>query len=280
MKFKTIAIAGLGLMGASLAARLRKIFPRTRILGISRSSKALLAAKRKGWIHEGVRNLAKGAASSDLVVLCTPVDVIPKTLKLLDSAARPGTLVTDVGSVKGSLLEACRRMKLRRIHFVGAHPMAGSHERGIEAARADLYDQGFVFLVRSPGGNGKAFQEVRRFWKKVSPRVVEISAGLHDRIVSEISHLPHAAAVCLVLAAGTSSLRWSSTGFRDTTRTALGHPSLWAPIFLSNSKNLDQSLSNFSRRIGQLRILLKRKNRRALEQLLAHAVKKRSQISL
>jgi len=280
MRFKTIAIVGLGLMGGSLAAICRRKFPSSRILGISRNPKALAFALKQKWIHTGTRRLSLGVQNADLIVLCTPVDTFLKMLSQCDQFAPPGTLVTDVGSVKKEILDKAERFRWKRIQFVGAHPMVGSHDRGIEAANPFLYDSGFTFIIRTRKTTSQSYEGVKNFWKKITPRVVEISAQGHDTMVSEISHLPHAAAVCLVLSVSKESLRYAASGFRDVTRIAQGHPSVWLPILRANQAAIARALANFERNIRKLRRALKSRRDFELQQMLAAARKKRRQMEL
>lgn len=278
MNPKTIAIIGLGLMGGSLAARCRRQFPKAKVIGITRNAAALREARRKRWIHEGTHNLRRGIRNADLIILCTPVDTFPKILSLIDRSLHSAALVTDVGSVKGALLNWIEKRKWKRIQFVGAHPMVGSHRRGIQASSPHLYDHGFTFLVRSRKTNSSSYAAAKSFWKKITPRVIEISADEHDKITSEISHLPHAAAVCLVLAAQKKSLRYAASGFRDTTRIALGDASVWAPIFRSNQKAILKALNFFEKKLGILRQALRAKKDSAMRRILNQAAFLRKQI--
>ena len=277
MKFKTIAIIGLGLMGASLAAKVRRKFPRARVIGISRSHQSLKLALRRKWIHEASSDLPQGVRRADLIILATPVDIFPKILKALERSAKPGAIVTDVGSVKGGLGRLAGR--LRKIRFVGAHPMVGSHRRGIGAADTRLYDHGLTFITKS-GADPGAYRAVKAFWKKISPRVVEISPQAHDRIVAEISHLPHAVAVCLMLAASPQSVRFASSGFADTTRVAAGHPSVWLPIFTANARAITKTLSDFEKNFRRFKNALRRGSHGTLSKMLGKAHQKRAEISL
>lgn len=273
----SIAIIGLGFMGGSLAAACRRKFPKSRIFGISRNRAALSFARRKGWIHEASRDLGL-ASRAQLVILCTPVDTFPKILSRLEKRARSPLLVTDMGSVKGAVMDFVRHRRWKKVKFVGAHPMAGSHECGFHAARADVYDGAFTFVVRGKGADPAAHRSVRTFWKKITPRIIELNESDHDRIVSEVSHLPHAVAACLVLSARGSSLRFAASGFRDATRIAQGHPSVWLPIFMANRKAVLRSLSAFEKNLARFRMALKDKNSGKLAQMLAPAAKKRGQI--
>jgi prephenate dehydrogenase len=279
MKPKTIAIIGLGLMGGSLAAACRKKFPDSRVIGISRDAKALRVAKQKKWIHEGTKHLNEGVAGADFIIVCTPVDTLKPMLQKISRAAKKGALVTDVGSVKGEVARAAASLHSKRIQFVGAHPMTGSHERGISVARPDLYDHGFTFVIRGRGVSPAAFKAVKNFWKKISPKVADVTAEEHDRITGEISHLPHLAAVCLALTPQSKSFQHAGPGFSDATRIAQGHPSIWAPIFRANRRAILNALSRYEKNLRDFRKALG-KSGGGLAQILTGAAKRRRQISL
>jgi prephenate dehydrogenase len=266
-------------MGASLAAACRKKFPRARVIGISRNPKALHLSLQKKWVHEATSDLRKGISPADLVILCTPLDTFRNLLKKIDQNAKPGTVVTDVGSVKGEIGAWASKRRFKNIRFVGAHPMVGSHERGVSAARADLYDHGFTLVIRSNETNAGSFQKTKSFWQTISPRVFEMSARQHDKITGEISHLPHAVAVCLMLSAAEDSLGFAASGFADTTRIAQGHPSIWVPIFRANHQAVLSALKIFENRLRVFKKALRGKGSE-LEAILSRAARKRSQISL
>lgn len=277
-KIETIAIIGLGLMGGSLAARVRKRFPKARVIGISRNPQAVRAALTKRWIQEGGNRL-EAARSADLVVLCTPVDTFAKFLLALEKICRPGTLVTDVGSVKREIIEWVARRRFKKIQFTGAHPMAGSHARGIQAARENLFDHSLTFVIRS-SASARAFNGVKNFWRKITPRVVEIDAQKHDRVLSDISHLPHALAVCLALTPADENLKFAATGFADTTRVAAGDPSVWLPIFLANRKEILHGLKKFEKTLAGLRRMLAKSERQPLLKLIKKAQARREALRL
>lgn len=288
--FSRIVIVGLGLIGGSLAAACRKQFPRARIIGITRNRRALAQAKRKGWIHEGFQDLKRAFGGKrsrplqPLIILCTPVDTLKNYLIQLDRIAPPGTVVTDAGSVKGFLVRWADRRPWKRIQFVGAHPMAGSHERGIDAARPDLFKQTFAFVT--PGvkkGTGHFFKKsspspfsrVKNFWRKICGRVIVISPEEHDRLTAEVSHLPHLVASLLVSGTSSKAGRVAGPGFLDTTRIAQGDPSLWLPILVENRKALLAWAADFERRLRQIRLLMGRGKVAGLRRLLAGAARKR-----
>ncbi|MDP3919813.1 MAG: prephenate dehydrogenase [Candidatus Omnitrophota bacterium] len=277
MKPKCIAIVGLGLMGGSLAGACRRKFPHSRILGISRSRAAIAVAKRRRWIHQGFTDLARGVQEADLIVVCTPVDTFSSVLSRIDRTVRAGTIVTDVGSAKGQMMRLIRRKAWKSIEFIGAHPLVGSHKRGMPAADRDLYNEGLIFLIREPKHKA-AYRQVKSFWRRISSRVVEISADEHDAVVSAVSHLPHAVAACLMLSIPRSSLRFAGAGLRDSTRIAAASDSVWLPIMLSNRKAILKSMAAFSQEFQALQRGLARRDGRFLLKFLRAAARKRTQI--
>jgi len=275
VKFKKIAIIGLGLMGGSLAAACRKKFPKARITGISRSREALALARKKKWVHEATRNVSLGAQGADLVVLCTPVDTFMPYLKTIDKICAKGALVMDVGSVKVSVLKAAGSHHWKNFSFVGCHPMVGSHQRGIQAVNPALYRGGLVLLTRDSRTCAKSYKQAKIFWARLSSRILEMSPALHDRLVGEVSHLPHAIAVCLMHTVSASALEVASTGFRDTTRIAAASSSIWQPIFSSNRKVMLDVLGRFEQELGTFKKLLQGRDPKKLAWFLDQAQKKR-----
>ena len=288
--FDCIVIVGLGLIGGSLAAACQKKFPRARIVGVTRNPSALRLAKKKKWIDEGYKNVgAARRVAPTIVILCTPVDTFKTLLKQIDRIAPSGTLVTDAGSVKGFIVRWANRQKWRRIQYVGAHPMAGSHERGIEHARADLFESALTFVtpdrrggvtppLTSKGRGNRARTVVINFWKKISGRVAVISPQKHDRITAEISHLPHVLASLLVNVPSHEALSFAASGFLDTTRVAMGEPNLWVPIVQENRMELIRAIGRFEKNLKNLSRILKQKKFRLLHPIFQASQRRRRQI--
>lgn len=273
--FKKIAIIGLGLMGGSLAAACRKKFPKARIVGISRSHEALTLAKRKRWIHEATREVLFGAHGADLVVLCTPVDTYMPYLEAIDKVCAKGALVMDVGSVKVSVLKAVNSRRWKNLSFVGCHPMVGSHKRGIQAVNPVLYQKGLVLLTRDRKTCPGSYKIAKKFWQSFTSKIMELTPEMHDKLVGEASHLPHAIAVCLMHTVPASALKVASTGFRDTTRIASAASSIWQPIFSANRKVMLSTLGRFELELRTFKKILRGRDPRKLAQFLDQARKKR-----
>lgn len=277
--FREISIVGLGLMGGSLAAACRKKFPSSKVIGISRSRQALTRAKNKKWVHE-VSSEVTRVSQSDLVVLATPVNTFASVISQIAPITKKGLIFTDVGSVKGEVIHWFEERNFPNIEFVGAHPMVGSHERGIEFCRKDLYEGGLVFLTPAKETSPKSTRLVQSFWKKLSKKVVTINAEVHDEIVSQISHLPHAIAMCLMNSVSSQELGFSASGFRDTTRIAQGGGSIWGPIFLANRKALLKSLDQYEKVLEDFRSFLVAGNEKEMNSFIEKARKSRRQLEL
>lgn len=273
--FRRIAIIGLGLMGGSLAAACRKKFPKARIVGISRSHEALACAKKKKWVHEATREVLFGTHGADLVVLCTPVDTFLPYLQAIDKVCAKGALVMDVGSVKVSVLKEVNSRRWKNLSFVGCHPMVGSHNRGIGAVNPSLYEGGLVLLARDKKTCSCAYKLSKKFWSKFSSKIMELTPEMHDKLVGEVSHLPHAIAACLMHTVSTPALKVASTGFRDTTRIAAAASSIWQPIFSSNRKVMLEVLSRFERQLRTFKKLLQDRDPKKLARFLDQAQEKR-----
>ena len=273
--FKKITIVGLGLMGGSLAAACRKKFPGARITGITRNRKALALVLKKKWIHEGTDDISKGAAGADLVVICTPVDTYLPILKKIDRVVKDRALVMDVGSVKASVAKEVNERKWKRLSFVGCHPMVGSHKRGADAACPFLFDRGLILLAKDAGTCSKSLEQARQFWGRFSKRIVILKPEVHDRLVGEISHLPHALAVCLVQMTSRGALPFAAKGFRDTTRIAASASSIWLPIFNANKKSVLAGLARFEKELKYFRKLLRGPDPVRFQRYLDSAQKKR-----
>jgi prephenate dehydrogenase len=265
-------------MGGSLAAACRRKFPKARIVGISRSREALALARKKKWVHEATRDVACGARGADLVVLCTPVDVFLPYLKAIDKVCAKGALVMDVGSVKASVLREVNTRKWKNLSFVGCHPMVGSHRRGIQAVDPKLYQNGLVLLTRDRKTCPCGYKMAKKFWSKLSSKIVELTPETHDKLVCEVSHLPHAIAACLMHTVSAPALKVASTGFRDTTRIAAAASSIWQPIFTSNRKVMLNVLDRFVRELRSFKGLLRARDPKKLARFLDQAQRKRQSI--
>src|SRR5262245_13156686 len=272
--FQRVAVIGLGLLGGSVAGAARKRSAAERVVGVSRSRETAAAALAAGLADEATHDLAAGVAGADLVVLCTPIFAMAETLRRAAPALAPGALVSDVGSVKGPLVETLPGVLPPGVHYIGAHPMAGSHETGLRHARADLLDGAVCVLTPTAATPPAALARVRTFWSALGARVVERDPAAHDAEVAWVSHLPHALAFAYAESLATApaaALALAAGGFRDFTRIAGSDPELWADILVTNRKALAGPLAAAARAQARLAEALEAGDLESVHRLLAAA---------
>jgi prephenate dehydrogenase len=267
----TVAIVGVGLIGGSLgrAVLARKLA--RRVIGVGRSQASLDAARRTGAITETALDPA-AVAEADLVVVATGVRSIPRLLEAVDQAVRPGTLVTDAGSTKASIVAAWeKRRKSRRGRFVGSHPLAGSHRRGPEAADAELFTGRVAVVTPATATPPDDVAAIGEFWSAVGATVFVMSPREHDRIVAATSHAPHVMAAAIAAATPPAALPFTAGGWRDTTRIAAGDAELWADILLDNAGPLGTALGRIATAAERILAAVEAGDRRRLITLLSRA---------
>jgi prephenate dehydrogenase len=252
---RDLSILGVGLLGGSIALAAREAIKGCKIRGYGHRAETLREAQSTGIIDEAYADPASAVRGADLVILCTPVGILGKLLRMIGPALSPQAVVTDVGSTKRSVVQAAEKSLPGGVLFVGSHPMAGSEKRGVANARADLCREALCIVTptdRTPPGATEAAEE---FWQRIGMRTTRMSPEDHDRRLADISHLPHALAAALVAMQDDATLPLAGGGFRDVTRIAGGDAGLWRDIFLDNADNLRASVQRLR---GQLDALLER----------------------
>src|SRR5277367_2871751 len=235
MNFGTVAILGPGLIGGSLALALAERGLAKRLMIYARSPRALDEIRLAGVDAELTGNPSEAVRDADVVILCVPIEAMAGLVHEFRDALKPNALVTDVGSVKGSVDRELAPLLEDRALWIGSHPMAGSEQTGFVAARPDLFEGAAVILTPTRHTNQHAAQRAEDFWKALGGNLTTLSPETHDHLIAGISHLPHLLAAALVNQAVTiGALELAGGGFRDTTRIASGSPELWAEILLGN----------------------------------------------
>lgn len=234
----TVLVSSLGLMGGSLAAALTQAgWP---VLLHHRRPEVAQRGHELGF-GTAVTDLAAALAQSDVVVVCTPVSAIAPTVRMM-AALHPRPVFTDVGSVKGSLCADLHDLAANG-RFVGSHPMAGSHQQGIDHARAELYHGCMTILTPLPQTPAAPIVLVEKMWRAVGSRLCRFTPAEHDRAVAEASHLPHVLAAAAAGQLGEAAAPLAATGFRDTTRVAGGNPEMWNDILQHNRDAVTHGLA-------------------------------------
>jgi len=279
--FRKITIIGVGLLGGSigLAVRRRKLARQTA--GFVRRRDSLKDCERAGAVDFATTDLLAAVWDADLVILCLPLSQMRPVVERLLPALKPGAMVTDVGSVKASVVRELESLVARAgAHFVGSHPMAGAEKTGVSAARAELFERTVCVITPTRKTNRAALKRVKQFWHAVGSCVLELKPVMHDSLVSRSSHLPHIIAATLashVLHPGHPKHQAAlcANGFRDTTRIASGSPEMWRDIALANRRNLAKSLDAFTADLQKFRRLLKRADAKAIATFFETAKQRR-----
>jgi prephenate dehydrogenase len=259
--FACLGIAGVGLIGGSLGGAVRAAGLAGEVLGFGRSEENLRIARERGLIDRAVREPA-ALAVADCIVLAAPVGTCSALADALRPHARPGTVLTDVGSVKGALVAALEARWQGVGPVVGAHPIAGSEASGAAAARADLFREQRCILTPTATTDPAALARIRALWEGVGARVEEMPPDVHDQLLARVSHLPHLVAYALAAAVaearvdGRTALEYAGGGFRDTTRIAASPAELWRDIALANLPALRAALGEFRAALDRLDALL------------------------
>lgn len=269
-RWESVAIIGVGLIGASIGLALRERRLAESVVGVGRRASSLRKAKQRGAVTSTTTNLARGVSQAELIVVCTPVElIVPQVLEAARHAPK-GSLITDAGSTKGEIVRSLDRdlRGNRSVQFVGSHPMAGSEKAGPVHARADLFDGRVVIVTPTGRTSDSARQTLEALWRSLGARVVTMSPREHDRIVATISHLPHLVSSALAAATPEDDLPLASTGWCDMTRIAAGDPDLWRQILSDNRADVLKSLGKFEKVLASLRRALERDDQGRLLQLL------------
>ncbi len=265
MRFNTLVIVGVGLIGGAIGLAVKKRGLAQRIIGVGRDPAGLEQAQRLGAIDEATRDIAAAVCDADLVVFCTPVDRVAWLIAEAATCAQRTAIFTDAGSTKQAIVEAVDGVWLR---FVGSHPLAGSEKKGAEHASADLFVNRWTVLTPTERTPPDVVAAIRSFWESLGACVRLMTPADHDRTLALTSHLPHLVAAAL---AGILPDDWrelTASGFRDTTRIARGDPELWTPIFQHNHADLLDALDQLEQRLQQFRRALAKQDVVQIDQLL------------
>ncbi|WP_353174011.1 prephenate dehydrogenase [Paracandidimonas soli] len=271
-----LAVVGVGLIGGSFAAALRRAGKVGKVIGAGRSRDALVRAKGLGLIDEAVA-LEDAARQADIIALATPVGAIPAILSRLLPFLKPDALLTDVGSTKADVVKAARSALGDRSEcFVPGHPIAGAEKTGPEAASADLFVGRTVVLTPLEENTEQCRTLAIDLWKACGARVVLMEPDAHDAALASVSHVPHFLAsvfMAQVSGADDADLRLSlaGSGFRDFTRISAGSAEMWQDIFMANRDAVLQELKAFRALLEQTESALAQGDARELHELLERA---------
>jgi prephenate dehydrogenase len=270
---RILSIYGPGLLGGSLALAIQERAPGVRLRFWARRESAEVAIRARGIAADFFTNAIDAAAGASLIILCTPVETMAEqAAQIAKAQLAADCIVTDVGSVKGRVVQELTPILGHR--FIGSHPMAGSEKTGIEAARADLFQNAACLLTPVAETRLADLERLRSFWKTLGCRLLEFTPEEHDAKVARISHLPHMMAAVTTLAAlrdDPAAVTCVAGGFRDTTRIAGGDPGLWTGIASANRQALLAQLKSARDRLNELLHFIENADDAGLHQFLTEA---------
>ena len=270
MNFPKITLIGVGMLGGSVGLAARQRGVAGHVAGLVRRAESVGECLAAGAVDTATQDLAEALDGSALVILCTPVGDMADMAARLKPHLAADAVVTDVGSVKASVVRVVEGVLPR---FVGSHPLCGSEKAGVAHAHGDLFEGAACALTPTGQSDASAVEMVSGFWTALGGKVVSLTAEDHDAIVARTSHLPHVVASALVNAvlarprAGESE--FLGTGFRDTTRLASGSPSMWRDIALTNAEAIARSIDELQAELEQLKTALGAKDAAELEKFFA-----------
>jgi prephenate dehydrogenase len=279
--FRKIALVGVGLLGGSLALAIRARNLAQTVHGYVRRDASVAECEKAGLKNFATRDLLAAVRDADLVILCTPLSQMRGLTEAMLPALKTGVLVSDVGSVKESVIAELEPIVARAgAHFIGAHPMAGGEKMGVASANARLFSDAVCVLTPTKKSNSGAVQVLEEFWHLLGARVLKLTPELHDELVARCSHLPH------LVAAGLANYILDAVhpkeqpllcanGFRDTTRIASGSPEMWRDIAMSNRGQLGRALNVFIEDLKKLQAALERNDAAGMEKFFVTAKQRR-----
>jgi cyclohexadieny/prephenate dehydrogenase len=269
--FKKIALIGFGLIGGSIARAARAQGLAGEIVTTARSARTRARVSELGIVDRVVDSNAEAVKDADLVILCIPVAACGPVAEEIAGYLKPGAIVSDVGSVKGAVVREMAPHLPEGVHFVPAHPVAGTEHSGPDSGFAELFINRWCILTPPEGTDPKAVERLRAFWTALGARVEIMTPDHHDLVLAITSHLPHLIAYTIVgtadeLEGVTQSevLKFSAGGFRDFTRIAASDPTMWRDVFLTNKDAVLEMLGTFTEDLSKLTRAIRRGDGEAL----------------
>jgi cyclohexadieny/prephenate dehydrogenase len=269
--FNTIAIIGPGLIGSSIARAARAQGAVRTIVASSRSPETRQRVVELGLADKIVATNAEAVEGADLIIVCVPVGVCGTVAEEIGPHLKAGAIVSDVGSVKASIVRDMGPHLPKTVSFVPAHPVAGTEHSGPDAGFAELFENRWCILTPPEGTDPKAVDQLAAFWRLLGANVEVMTPEHHDLVLAVTSHLPHLIAYTIVgtadeLEAVTRSevLKFSAGGFRDFTRIAASDPVMWRDVFLNNKEAVLEMLGRFNEDVAALTKAIRRGDGEAL----------------
>lgn len=258
-RFRRVALIGLGLIGSSISHAARRAGLAGEIVGHARSAATRSKALELGLVTTAFAKAGDAVEGADLVILCAPLGANRAIAEEIGPRLAAGAILSDVGSVKGSVLRDVGPFVPEGVHFIPGHPIAGTENSGPEAGFAELFDGRWCILTPPADTNRGALLRLKTFWRDLGANVEVMDADHHDLVLAITSHLPHLIAFNIVNTAAhlervtdSEVIKFSAGGFRDFTRIAASDPTMWRDVFLTNKDGVLEMLGRFSEDLSEL----------------------------
>jgi cyclohexadieny/prephenate dehydrogenase len=257
--YDRVALIGLGLIASSMYWAIKRAGLADHVTGYARSEETRQTAREIGLCDTVCDSIADAVQGADLVVLCVPVGAMGAVAEEMSHYLKVGATVSDVGSVKRSVIDAVHEHLPQGVHFVPAHPLAGTEHSGPTSGFASLFDNRWCILVPTDDSTPEAVAQLRALWEGMGANVDEMDADHHDRVLAVTSHTPHLIAYTMVGVADdlrrvtdSEVIKYSAAGFRDFTRIAASDPTMWRDVFLTNKDATLEILGRFTEELFAL----------------------------
>ena len=278
-KFNNILIVGLGMMGGSLCKSIKKNNLSKKISAFDKDQDALSYALKNKIINYKVADLGK-LEHPDLIIICTPLSSYLSVVKKILLTVKKNTLVTDIGSSKGSV----HRTITKLFHdsnksFLSSHPMVGSEKSGIKFNRHDMYKNKVVFILDKDSASRRSYLKLKNFWESIGSITHDIDSKTHDLLMSETSHIAHLMSYIFVKSLPQSILDENLTlllggGIKEHIRLSKSNPQMWTDIFLNNKSNITKTLTRIQKNIAIIKSMIKSSNKTEIKSLLKNTYNK------
>ena len=281
--FNTCAIIGVGLIGGSIGLGLKKLNLVERVIGIGRRQESINAAVSNGAVDYGTTDIKNGVQDADIVIAATPVSLIARNLKSAIPYLKDGALITDVGSTKNFILQELKDATTNIngktddcFEFIGAHPIAGSENKGVEHAVSDLFANSICVLTPTESNSESGINKLTKMWELLGAKVVSMKPEEHDAILARTSHLPQVLAFAIANIIENDQWKFSAGGLRDLTRIAASDPDLWIDICEQNRSNIIDAIDLYIEELTSMRNDLSACNDDQLKETFSNARKQRN----
>ena len=269
--FQRVALIGLGLIGSSIARGVKQLGLAKELVATDASAVVRARATEIDLADRIADDNADAVKGADLVIACVPVGVCGDVANSIAAHLTPGAIVSDVGSVKGAVLREMAERLPASVHFVPAHPVAGTENSGPDSGFAELFINRWCILTPPPNADAAAVERLSGFWRALGANVEVMNAEHHDLVLAVTSHLPHLIAYTIVGTADeledvtrSEVLKFSAGGFRDFTRIAASDPTMWRDVFLANKDAVLEMLGEFQEDLSKLTRAIRRGDGEAL----------------